>query len=266
MSYLMLIWQVKLRIEKLLIVITDSSVKEQDDDCVVVMTVPSQRVKVEDTIKVKNIIPKVQLKFEEAYRVEDDFISSSNESISDDSDETEFQEVNYRGNRRYINPDVFHNVDHIKSSSVPDGIDGIKIYVVPMEENGTFKNCKGGRPWDSFQTSNKRGIPKGSRYIANCRGSYVCSNFKCENIEYFGINRREFIKWENKILCEVCGREANFIRCDARLILEKDKLKKEVTVKHYGSHTCPVEVHEWVNRQELDSVFHECTQRWPEKH
>ena len=83
----MLIWQVKLRIEKLLIVITDSSVKEQDDDCVLVMTVPSQRVKVEDTIKVKNIIPKVQLKFEEAYRVEDDFISSSNESISDDSNE-----------------------------------------------------------------------------------------------------------------------------------------------------------------------------------
>ena len=27
---------------------------------------------------------------------------------------------------------------------------------------------------------NKGGITKGSRYIANCRGSYVCSNFKCE--------------------------------------------------------------------------------------
>ena len=39
-------------------------------------------VKVEDTIKVKNIVSKVHLKFEEAYRVEDDFISSSNESIS----------------------------------------------------------------------------------------------------------------------------------------------------------------------------------------
>ena len=56
---------------------------------------------------------------------------------------TEFQEVNYRGNRSYINPDVFHNsMDHIKSSSVPDGIDGIKFMLYQWRKIAPLKTAK----------------------------------------------------------------------------------------------------------------------------
>ena len=37
----------------------------------------------------------------------------------------------------------------------------------------------------------------------------------------------------------ICGIEAIYVPCEARLILEQDLKKEIVTWKHYGSHTCP---------------------------
>ena len=52
--------------------------------------------------------------------------------------------------KKYINPDIF-NIPVIKLNSVPDNIDDLVVYEVPIQE--TLANCKGLRPWCTSQTS-----------------------------------------------------------------------------------------------------------------
>ena len=43
----------------------------------------------------------------------------------------------------------------------------------------------------------------------------------------------------DRTICALCGKEALFIPCGARLILEEDLVNKIVTCKHFGIHSCP---------------------------
>ena len=55
----------------------------------------------------------------------------------------------------------------------------------------------------------------------------------------------------------ICGTEAIYVPCEARLILD---MKKEIlTCKHYGSHNCPLK-----NMQQIDcSVIKEVAKGFP---
>lgn len=76
----------------------------------------------------------------------------------------------------------------------------------------------------------------------NCRGRYVCKNKRCKNLFDFGVNRVDFSHRQTNIVCSICDVEPTYIPCDARLILEKDISDKIVTCKHYGTHTCNMQI------------------------
>ena len=105
-----------------------------------------------------------------------------------------------------------------------------------------MKACKAGRPWYKTQSSNIKEYTKGPRLPLNFRGGYICKNKNCKNIGNFGINQREFSYKNENVVCSICGVDASYIRCDARLILERNVEKKIITCKHHGTHTCAVEL------------------------
>ena len=53
------------------------------------------------------------------------------------------EDITFRGSKKYINPDIF-NIPVIKPNSVPDDINDLVEYEVPIQE--TLANCKGLRP------------------------------------------------------------------------------------------------------------------------
>ncbi|XP_066936070.1 uncharacterized protein [Clytia hemisphaerica] len=192
--------------------------------------------------KVKDVKPiKKELK-SEMY----DFKYNEDQSFSSpasfyDSDE-EIPAVQYIGKRKYIKETVFDNIQKERRSCVPADVDGTVQYVVPLRK-GSLSNCKGKRPWGHCQTSKTKSFTEGPRLLFNCRGSYCCKNTTCSNVNDFGVNRKDFEQNTSDIVvCTICDNEAAFIPCEARLILEQDLGKKEVTCKHHGEHTCPKEI------------------------
>ena len=168
-------------------------------------------------------------------------LSFSSSTSTYDSDE-ELLSVQYIGKRKYIKETVFDNIEKEIRSFVPADVDGTVQYIVPLKK-GSLSNCKGKRPWGHCQTSKTKAFTEGPRLLFNCRGSYYCKNTTCANVCDFGVNRKDFNRnTSNIVLCSHCGNQAAFIPCQARLILEQDLKKKEVTCKHHGEHTCPKEI------------------------
>ena len=117
-----------------------------------------------------------------------------------------------------------------------------------------MKACKGGWPRCKGQISKMKEYTKGPRLLLNCRGSYICKNKNCKNIGDFGIDQREFSYKNENVVCSICGVDASYIRCDARLILEINVEKKIISCKHYGTYTCAVELKGRVKKDELKSI------------
>ena len=163
-------------------------------------------------------------------------VTSSDENLESPESTTT---VTYRGKRKYIAPDIFEDVIPIKIKALPQDINDISIYIVPLSKDRTLKNCKGGRPWGIIHNSRLKSLTAGPRLLMNCRGSHRCYNVHCKNLLDFGVNRKDFITKNDQIVCMICGIEATYVPCEARLIPEQNLKKEIVTWKHYGSHTCP---------------------------
>ena len=56
------------------------------------------------------------------------------------------------------------------------------------------------------------------------------------------------------IVCSICGVDASYIRCDVRLILERNVKKKILTCKQFSTNTCAVELKSRVKKDELKSI------------
>ena len=126
--------------------------------------------------KVKNELKKSNreltyeiLKFSEDESESSDLCNDTEEDTYDTQ-----EEISFRGRRKYINPNVFADLEPEKRSAVPMDIDGVCIFTVPMLKNGSLNNCKGGRPWGRAISSNLSGRKKGQRLLFNCKGSYIC--------------------------------------------------------------------------------------------
>ena len=52
----------------------------------------------------------------------------------------------------------------------------------------------------------------------------------------------------------ICGVEAIYVPCEARLILDQDLKKEIVTCKHYDSHTCPSKNIQQIDCSEIKEV------------
>ena len=90
--------------------------------------------------------------------------------------------------------------------------------------------------------------------LLNRRVSYICKNKSCSNIGDFGTHQREFSYKNENVVSSICGVDASYIRCDTRLILERNVEKKIITCKHYGTHTCVVELKGRVKKDQLKSI------------
>ena len=110
------------------------------------------------------------------------------------------------------------------------------MYEVTIQE--TLANCKGLCYWCTFQTSKASTLTNGPCLLLNCRGNYIYTNTRCGNIHNFDVNCRDFITKNFGAHCVVCNSVAEFIKCSAGLINEKDLSKNTGLVKHHGLHTC----------------------------
>ena len=68
-------------------------------------------------------------------------LTSSDENLESPQSTTA---VTYRGKRKYIAPDTFEDVVPIKIKALPQDINDISVYIVPLSKDRTLKNCKGG--------------------------------------------------------------------------------------------------------------------------
>ena len=125
--------------------------------------------------QVKNELkePKRELTYEILKFSEDESESSDmcNDTEEDTCDTQE--EISFHGHRKYINPNVFADLEPEKRSAVPMDIDGVCIFTVAMLKNGSLDDCKGGRPWGRAISSNFN-IPRISSLFSK-RTSWIIS-------------------------------------------------------------------------------------------
>jgi len=175
-------------------------------------------------------------------------ISSESESDIDKSIEN-ISQLRRASGKIYINPQVFESVLPIKIDSVPDDINGLIVYEVPLLKS--LRNCKGARPWGKAVSSKLASFTEGPRLLFSCRGSYVCQNTLCPNLADFGINRQDFTHSNERVKCSICTAIALYVSCDARLYIEKNLHKKKISVKHYAYHSCLISIK---GRPETDDI------------
>ena len=144
--------------------------------------------------------------------------------------------VNYRGKRKYMAPDIVEDEVPIKIKALPQDINDISIYIVPLSKDNplsasptkwsnTIKqfvgklpinclsvwpfcgfvswwvySCKKGRPWSNIQSSKLKSFTAGPRLLMNCRGIYRCHSVHCKNVLDFGVNRKDFITKNDQVV------------------------------------------------------------------
>ena len=117
----------------------------------------------------------------------------------------------------------------VSVDAIPDDINGVVLYEVPINDPKGLKNMKGCRPWGKIMTSPTADHPKsiGTRLLTNCRGHYECINQGCPNNSDFGPNKTEFTNHNNQILCIHCKGIGKYVKCPSRLIIEKKHKKRK---------------------------------------
>ena len=162
--------------------------------------------------------------------------SGSSDSASDsDGLSNSFQ----RKGQRKIAVEYWDNVDREQVEKLPEGINGVKVFVVKnVDKKKTVETLKDGRRWKKNCPTRWQGHSK-VRY-SDCKGSYLCENRKCPyRLEFGIINKTQFEKKkEGRMVCKGCGSSGNFLNCPARRYISYGK--KSVTVYHCGEHTCPI--------------------------
>ena len=200
----------------------------------------AQDIPIEDDSEIMNMKDGLEKTFERK--------ANASEALEDNINEDEVK-VKRQGrkcrSKEYIDKRIYDEIDPITVEKVPDDIDGICVYKVPMVESGSLANCKGSRPWGGQITSKTKDHTFGPRLIQPCRGTYVCQNMSCKNLMDFGFNRSDFVEKrggkggeDKKIFCSICTREAKYIPCHAKLIIEEHLENRFCIVKHHGVHTC----------------------------
>ena len=66
---------------------------------------------------------------------------------------------------------------------------------------------------------------------AKVAGSYICSDTNCPSVADFELNRTDFAERNGAAVCDICGSVARYIRCDARLITERELKRNTVTAE-----------------------------------
>ena len=146
--------------------------------------------------------------------------------------------------RRYMKTEL--NIRHWQDcqaevcDSLPLDINGLRIYEINCSEKDMMKVSKDGRPWGKWKTSSRKGLI-GTRRVARCKGSFICTNNDCPYQEQYGCkNRTQFERRGLDSFCFVCGTLAKDVDCPAVKIWEYGKKSHAVKIFHKGEHTCVV--------------------------
>ncbi|KAL9961802.1 hypothetical protein ACROYT_G030823 [Oculina patagonica] len=174
----------------------------------------------------------------------ENFKASKKQKIKSDVVDGDIDVVDDKGNTRAtkkqkkIGPDLWADVDVEEVDKVPDDINGLKAYKVNLstasEKSSDNSAVKDGRPWKKDSQTEWKAYGK-IRY-SDCKGSYTCTNPKCEfKMEFGVVNCTQFDK--KKKSCAVCGSKGKHVPCFARRYVFRKK--QSVFVYHCGDHTCP---------------------------
>ena len=135
----------------------------------------------------------------------------------------EIDAIKIRGGKTYINPRIFDQMDVIKSDKVPDDVDGICKYEIPIGDS--LNNCKGCRPWGKIITSKSKEFQRVLDYYLRVEEVTYAEIPPCDNILDF-VNRSDFTEQNGITICSICNVEAKCVACEARLYIEKNLKRK----------------------------------------
>lgn len=108
---------------------------------------------------------------------------------------------------------------------IPEDIDDTCVYIGPLKK-GILNYFKGKRPWGHAHSSKIINFSVGPKFLFNGWGSYLHKNPVCKNIIDLGVNYCDFECLNDQMICTLCGKEALFIPCGTRPILEEDLVNK----------------------------------------
>ncbi len=122
--------------------------------------------------------------------------------------------------------------------ALPYDIDGLCVYKLPYKKEAMMQSSVDGRPWTRWKCSSRKTL-HGTRRVAECSGTYECSNLACPFLKSFGHkNTVQFKKVPPEVVCSCCGYSAQPVECLARKIWEFPEGSNHVFVYHYGTHKC----------------------------
>ena len=75
-------------------------------------------------------------------------------------------------------------------------------------------------------------------YCSIPRSAIAVESIICRNITDFEVNCCDWKRLNDQTICALCRKDAIFISCGARLILEQDLANKIVMCEHFGIHRC----------------------------
>ena len=110
------------------------------------------------------------------------------------------------------------DVEVLKTSSLPVGIDGKRAYEIPFNPNERMASSKNdGRNWMRYMPSRRSGF-SGVRRLARCKGSYRCRNDNCNFLQEYG--RPNNTQFSKNGKCNVCGLDGTYVSSEGRKVWE----------------------------------------------
>ena len=161
----------------------------------------------------------------------------------------------FYSNRGRITPALFTGKEEQHVTSLPFDIDGDQVFKMKYNADSPASTLSDGRPWNAYYNSKRSGF-SGIRRRATCKGSQRCTNEMCWYRKKYGkANQVNFEKQNGVSVCHSCHAVPEDIPCPAIKVWEVSEDKAEVTIYHYGMHTCVA-----VNKSISSSIVNDAAQ------
>ena len=125
---------------------------------------------------------------------------------------------------------------------IPWNVNGIKYYVVKVQENEYFCNKYKDGQYFVMNTSRRKGF-RGIRHTGKCRGNFTCTNNECAfYLEEKKCNKTYFTTIGEQKFCFTCNTLAVATPCGDLKMIEYNMERRLLSIYHIGDHTCQVRI------------------------
>ena len=133
--------------------------------------------------------------------------------------------------RKYVHDYAYEDVQPITCNFVSDDINSTTVYIVPSHASEKMNHCIRTRPWGMAKLVKVSRSQKSRDYYKTVEEAIVLQTSNAKTLQALGLT-----DWNSR------KEKAAYLPGGRRLILEKDTEKKIIKAKHYGTHSCPVQV------------------------